>query len=102
MKRLVLFLAAAVMVSTVLAGFKYEGEWGTRGTGNGQFNKPLGVDVAPNGNVYVADSGNDRFQYFTADGSFLGKWSYEFADGLAIAPNGNVYTGGCYNDKSWV
>jgi hypothetical protein len=27
MKRLVLFLAAAVMVSTVLAGFKYEGEW---------------------------------------------------------------------------
>ena len=32
------------------------------------------MDVAPDGRVFVADSGNNRVQYFTANGSFLGKW----------------------------
>jgi DNA-binding beta-propeller fold protein YncE len=48
--------------------------WGSYGSGNGQFNMPFDIAVAPNGYVFVADYGNDRIQYFTASGSFLGKW----------------------------
>jgi DNA-binding beta-propeller fold protein YncE len=97
MKRFMLFLAAALMVSTVLAGFKYEGEWGKWGTGDGEFMYPISVSVAPNGNVYATEKGGGRVQYFTSTGSFLGKWSVPTTEelGVAVAPSGNVYTGGC-------
>ena len=49
----------------------------------GQFNLPRGVAVAPDGTVYVADSGNDRIQRFSADGVFLGTWSINNPFGIA-------------------
>jgi DNA-binding beta-propeller fold protein YncE len=51
-----------------------EGQWGSQGTGNGEFVEPGGVAVGPGGNVYVANTYNHRVQYFTSTGSFLGKW----------------------------
>ena len=39
-------------------------QWGSSGSGNGQFNAPDGVAVDGSGNVYVADTGNDRIQKF--------------------------------------
>ena len=46
--------------------------WGTLGTGNGQFNAPTGIAVDPSsGNVYVADTGNNRIQEFTSGGDLL-------------------------------
>jgi DNA-binding beta-propeller fold protein YncE len=36
-----------------------------RGTGNGEFNGPEGGAVDLEGNVYVADSRNDRIQKFS-------------------------------------
>ena len=63
--------------------------WGQKGTGPGQFDfvrdpKPAdgldfgGVAVselgAPFGNVYVADSGNDRVQEFDTHGTFIRQW----------------------------
>ncbi|GIS95121.1 MAG: hypothetical protein CM1200mP22_23580 [Dehalococcoidia bacterium] len=46
-------------------------KWGTLGTGDGQFNYPLGVSVASDGSVYVADAFNHRIQKFTPEGSLL-------------------------------
>jgi DNA-binding beta-propeller fold protein YncE len=48
--------------------------WGGPGQGDGQFQEPWGVAVAPNGNVYVADTWNHRVQYFDPSGKFLGKF----------------------------
>ena len=49
--------------------------WGTSGFGEGQFREPQGggLDDAT-GNVYVADSNNNRIQKFDNDGNFLTKW----------------------------
>jgi DNA-binding beta-propeller fold protein YncE len=77
----------------------FEGQWGSYGSGNGDFSMPMAVAIAPNGNVYVADCQNHRIQYFTASGYFLGKWGsqgkgngeFNFPRGIACAPNGNVY-----------
>src|SRR2546426_10997859 len=42
----------------------YLTQWGSYGTGDGQFNYPGGVAVDASGNVYVADRYNYRIQVF--------------------------------------
>ena len=49
----------------------YIDQWGSFGSGPGQFNLPWGAATDATGNVYVADWRNDRIQKFTADGEFL-------------------------------
>lgn len=44
---------------------------GTRGSAEGLFNVPLQATVAPNGTLYVLDSGNFRVQAFDREGNFL-------------------------------
>ena len=47
------------------------GGWGTSGNGPLQFKRPYGVAVDASGNVYVADSDNERIQEFNATGTTL-------------------------------
>jgi tripartite motif-containing protein 71 len=81
----------------------YLGQWGRQGnrqgSGDGEFNTPFGVAVAPDGTVYVTDTLNYRVQAFDNSGTFLGTWGREgSADGefntpmgVAVAPDGTVY-----------
>lgn len=48
--------------------------WGAAGTEPGQFNRPRGIAIGPDGEVYVVDSDNSRIQVFSPDGSFLRQW----------------------------
>jgi DNA-binding beta-propeller fold protein YncE len=54
---------------------EYLRQWGTKGTGDGQFNLVHDVAVDSRGRVYVCDRSNSRVQIFDADGNFLGKWT---------------------------
>jgi DNA-binding beta-propeller fold protein YncE len=47
---------------------------GTIGGTKGEMDRPTGIAVGPNGEVYVADYGNDRIQEFTTDGTFIRMW----------------------------
>jgi len=49
-------------------------EWGTKGTGNGEFQLPGSVAIGPDGLIYVPDQGNSRVQRFTSEGKFVGTW----------------------------
>jgi DNA-binding beta-propeller fold protein YncE len=68
-------------------------QWGSYGTGNGQFNYPGGIAVDSSGNVYVADRGNNRIQKFTTDGVYLaqigshGSGDSQFDDPVDVAVN---------------
>ena len=61
-------------VLTTWGGF---GDFQSGGAEDGKFNEPWGIDVAPDGNVYVADTWNHRIQWFTPDGTFLGSFGQE-------------------------
>ncbi len=45
--------------------------WGESGSEPGQLSRPTGIAVAATGEVYIADTGNDRIQVFDRDGTFL-------------------------------
>ena len=45
---------------------------------NGQFHYPFGITVdQTSGNVYVADTFNQRIQVFTRTGNFIGAWNID-------------------------
>jgi hypothetical protein len=54
---------------------KYLMEWGTKGTGPGQFQLVHGLAIDANHQVYVADRDNKRIQIFDENGKFIRQWS---------------------------
>lgn len=87
-----------------IAGQKFK----TFGTGGvGALGKPLGIDVAGNGEVYVVDSLGKRVVVYDRDGNYLralgGKEHLERPSGVAVNRQGTrlyvVDTGGVTSDK---
>jgi len=82
-------------------------EWGSEGSGNGQFIYPFGIASDRSGNIYITDSGNNRIQVFTGTGEFVralgmkGTGDGEFRDprGVAVDGNGSVYVADCKNNR---
>lgn len=81
--------------------------WGSRGSGAGQFLDHYGIAVDANGDVYVADAGNNRIQKFDSEGSFIGTWgSFGSADGqfdypldVHVDAEGFVYVSDSFNSR---
>jgi tripartite motif-containing protein 71 len=81
--------------------------WGSMGTGNGQFVSPRNLAVAPDGTVYVADTGNHRIQRFGPDGVFLAEWGdrgsapgqFESPAGVTVAADSTVYVADTFNNR---
>jgi uncharacterized protein (TIGR03663 family) len=81
--------------------------WGSNGSGAGQFLTPRGVAVAPDGTIYVADSGNHRIQAFDSGGRHLFSFGSQGEApgqlnepwGLAVAPDGTVYVADTWNHR---
>ncbi len=68
-------LCISYMIQHKIAMFTQSGElvreWGSKGSGDGQFNQPGGIVVRPNGNIIVADQCNHRLQEFTSTGKHI-------------------------------
>jgi hypothetical protein len=69
-----IFIADGVGSNNRIAKFDKDGKflksWGQTGSGQGQFNGVRGIATDAQGNIYVADSGNNRIQVFDGEGTF--------------------------------
>lgn len=75
------------------AAGEYLFEWGTRGSGKGEFDLPHGIALDRNGRVFVADRSNARVQVFDATGRFLDEWKSDTIGrpyAIAIASDGSA------------
>jgi len=80
---------------------------GSYGAAQGLFIKPAGLAVDQDGNLYVADSGNNRIQKFDRDGRFLaevggtGTADGQFSEpwSVAVDTQGNVYVADTWNHR---
>jgi sugar lactone lactonase YvrE len=55
---------------------KYIKEWGTLGSGPGQFNLPHQIVQDSSGRLLVGDRSNGRIQLFDIEGKYLGQWTH--------------------------
>jgi hypothetical protein len=73
-------------------------EWGSAGTGDGQFNFFRQIAVDDEKNIYVVDINNKRIQKFDINGNFITKWSTEgdypwgvaYINNKILVSNGNI------------
>ncbi len=111
----VLFLISTILVCSSLLyplplAFPSNGTWinewgGKYGGGDGEMRSPPGITLDQEGNVYVADTGNNRIQVFSSNGTFITKlgektrWGeYSHGNltmrspaGITLDQEGNVY-----------
>ena len=84
--------------------------YGSRGSGEGEFLHPWGIAADPEGNVYVADAGNDRvvhLRYHRGDlrpmrvltGARGDTLSFRSPRGVAISSGGDLYVADTGNDR---
>ncbi len=72
---------------------------GSSGSDPGLLKKPRGMTVDSQGNFWIADTGNDRLQKFSLEGSLLqvlgksggGEGEFNSPASMAVSPKGNIY-----------
>ena len=86
----------------------YLSQFGSRGSGNGQFGTPSGSAYARAygiatdriGNIYLNDGDNDRIEKFTSNGTYVSQWNARVNSsggvsgelgGITVDSNGNIY-----------
>jgi DNA-binding beta-propeller fold protein YncE len=73
---------------------KLKFSWGGHGSGQGQFDTihSVFVDYQDGDKVYAADRYNNRVQFFTPQGEFLGEWTgLNLANSVRRGTDGNFY-----------
>ena len=88
--------------------FSFSAQWGSQGSGQGQFIYPAAVASDPNGNVYVTEFEGHRIQKFDSKGAYLsqlgqgkgaGNAQFTNPQGIALDSSGNIYVADYSNNR---
>jgi RHS repeat-associated protein len=80
-------------------GYQYSSDFGSEGSGNGQVNEAAGIAMDSEGNIWIADTYNNRIEEFSSAGTFIqkfggpsiGEGELNHPSGLAIDKSGNIW-----------
>jgi RHS repeat-associated protein len=81
--------------------------FGSEGSGNGQFYYPEGIAADPQGNIWVADTQNNRVQKFDSTGKYLtqfgsegsGNGQFLYPRAIAVDALGNIWVADTQNNR---
>ena len=84
------FPSTSVSVNQLSENYSFVKEWGTRGTGDGEFLRPHDLEFDNNNtHLYAVDRDGNRIQVFDKDGNFLFKFGEKGqGDGQFLVPYG--------------
>ncbi len=69
-------------------------EWGERGSGEGEFDFPIGIVLTGSGELLVGDFYNSRIQRFNSEGKYLGEFAVlPNPGGMVLDGDENLYIG---------
>lgn len=85
----------------------FVGQFGSYGSGPGQFLEGYDLDVGPDGSVYVVDDVRNDIQRFSADGMYLqtigrpgsGDGEMDYTGSVVLADDGTLYNADWGNDR---
>jgi streptogramin lyase len=105
-------LLAAVVECNCVRSFnesngKFLMQFGSTGTGNGQFNVPTNIAVAPSGNLLVTDKENNRVEQFQPNGAYVrsfgssgtGSSNFSLEQGIAFIKGNTVFVADAGNNR---
>ncbi len=89
------------------ADSRFDFDFGEAGTANGQLDSAVGIATDSSGNIWVADTENNRIQKFNSEGKYIsqfggsgsGNGKLSLPSGIAIDSSGNVWVADCGNDR---
>jgi DNA-binding beta-propeller fold protein YncE len=85
----------------------WQAEYGSRGSGNGQFNQPCGVVFDSSDNMYVLDTSNHRVVKLDSSGNWLanygsqgtGNGQFKYPQAIGIDSTGNLFIADTNNNR---
>lgn len=110
---LTLLVLTTPFLVNALESYPFITKWGSAGEADSQFYRPGGVAADSSGNVYVADTQNNRIQKFNSNGTFIAKWGknegdgnygsgdgeFEWPQSVAATQGGTVYVADTLNNR---
>lgn len=99
--------AAGSATESAPMSYTYSTSFGTLGSGNGQVSKPAAIARDSAGNIWVADTENNRVEEFNSSGVYVNKWGtsgveagqFKKPEGIAIDGSGNVWVADTGNNR---
>jgi DNA-binding beta-propeller fold protein YncE len=71
---------------------KYIKEWGTKGSGPGQFDTPHALAMDSQGRLFVGNRNNNRVDIFDPEGKFIASWpQFSRPSGVYIDAKDTIY-----------
>jgi prepilin-type N-terminal cleavage/methylation domain-containing protein len=86
------FVGGNPLVEKFSSSGSFISQFGSIGTGAGQFTDPDGLAIDPSGNIFITDTANNRIEEYNSGGTFIKTWGWGVQDG---ASSFETCTSGC-------